>query len=427
MGQDELKSVKVPTVAVVGLGYVGCVSAACLAHLGHKVIGIDRDENKVASILRARAPFYEPGLEELIAAARQTGRLEASTSVEALDADIVLICVGTPSERNGNLDLSYLRRCAAEIAGSIRNPDSRMIVAVRSTVYPGTCEDVVAPYFAAFPNVRLLSHPEFLREGSAVKDFLEPALIVVGGEDRQALSEVAELYAALPLQASLVSLRTAELIKYSCNAFHALKVSFANEIASLAGRLGIDGDEVMQTLCQDEKLNVSRAYLKPGFAFGGSCLPKDLRAISYRASTLGIELPMLSNVLRSNEAHLQRCTARVLDLPGRLGILGLSFKENTDDLRESPVVQMLEVLIGKGRDLVVYDPHIKLDDIYGSNRNYLLNAIPHIGRLMSPTAADCIASAESLVVTQKLPADCAALVAASGKTVIDLTRAPNLT
>ena len=421
-----LECVESQQIAVLGLGYVGCVTAACLAHVGHRVVGVDRDAFKVDSVLGGRAPFFEPGLEDLVREGVAAGRLSATVSLsEALaDADIALICVGTPSEKNGNLGLDQLRRVAQEIAVNLPGRTKRLIVAVRSTVYPGTCEDVVFAEMRAAGNAVVVSNPEFLREGVAVKDFMEPSLLVVGGSDRSAAEQVAAMYAALPVEATIVALRTAELIKYACNAFHAVKIAFANEMGSLAAELGIDGREVMDTLCRDTSLNISKAYLKPGFAFGGSCLPKDLRALVYRAARLDLKLPLLENVLASNQAHLDRATQLALDLPGeRIGVFGLAFKENTDDLRESPVVHLLETLIGKGRKVRVHDPHIQLGEIYGSNQRYIMNAIPHIGNLLDDRLEDMLAWADHVLVAQRPSDEVVVRLEASGKPLIDLVGA----
>jgi GDP-mannose 6-dehydrogenase len=411
-------------VAVLGLGYVGCVTAACLAATGHTVCGVDRDEHKVSSVRRGEAPFYEPGLEQLVKENTALGRLTASTSTaEAMEnAEIALVCVGTPSERNGNLGLDQLRRAIEDIAAACVGRTQPLIVAIRSTVFPGTCEQIVIPLMSGIETIRVVSNPEFLREGVAVKDFMEPALVVVGGNDRAAMQSVASLYAGLDVEPCLVALRTAEMIKYACNAFHAVKIAFANEIGALASRLDVDGMEAMNTLCQDRKLNVSAAYLKPGFAFGGSCLPKDLRALTYRAARLDLKLPLLESAMPSNDRHLDRAILAVLDLPGRIGVVGLAFKENTDDLRESPVVTLLEHLIGKGREIKVYDPHIQLDRIYGSNRDYILNAIPHIGKLLTSGFAELSQWADHLVVTQSPAPELAAQIRASGLPVLDLAR-----
>ena len=415
-------------MAVIGLGYVGCVTAACLASLGHRVIGVDRDEHKVVSVLNGQAPFFEPGLAESIREGVSAGRLSATVDIrEALAAsEIALVCVGTPSEKNGNLGLDQLRRVVAQMAEQARTRTTPLIVAIRSTVFPGTCEEVVMPAFEGSPaRVSVVSNPEFLREGTAMKDFVEPSLVVVGGTDAEAVDAVAGLYAPLGVPASRVSLRTAEMIKYACNAFHAVKISFANEIGALSGRLGVDGAEVMRTLCEDVRLNISPAYLKPGFAFGGSCLPKDVRALNYRANRLDLRLPMLEALLPSNHAQLDRAVELVLDLPAsaRIGVIGLAFKENTDDLRESPVVAMLEHLIGKGRQVRIFDPHIQLDAIYGANRRFILEVIPHIGKLLDSTIDETLGWAEYLVVAQKPSAETTERIRATGLPVIDLVGA----
>jgi GDP-mannose 6-dehydrogenase len=410
-------------VAIFGLGYVGCVSAACLAHLGHRVIGVDRDETKVDNVRRGIAPFYEPGLDELVSANVAAGRLTAAPSAsEALsEADIALVCVGTPSAKNGNLSLEQLERVVSDIASCAENQARKLVVAIRSTVFPGTCEQVVIPAFERCPGVSVVSNPEFLREGAAVRDFMEPGLLVIGGSDPEAMRRVAAAYSGLNIEACLVSLRTAEMIKYACNAFHAVKIDFANEIGALSATLGVDAREVMATLASDVKLNSSPAYLKPGFAFGGSCLPKDLRALVYRSRQLDVSLPLLEAALPSNEAQLRRAIQTVLDRPERnLGVIGLAFKENTDDLRESPVVALLEHLIGKGREVRIYDPHIRLDSIYGTNRSFILRAIPHIGRLMFGSLDELLAWADCLIVAQKPSSDLAARIRSASAPVIDL-------
>jgi GDP-mannose 6-dehydrogenase len=417
-----LKIEKPAHIAVFGLGYVGCVTAACLASLGHRVWGIDRDERKVREVGNGRAPFYESGLEDLVRENVKAGRLSASTSAAGIaEAEIALVCVGTPSEKNGNLGLHQLRRAVTEIAGLLPRRAKPLIIAVRSTVFPGTCEELVLPAFADHPAVSVVSHPEFLREGSAVRDFFEPSLLVVGCNDAAAVQAVAHLYRTLCVKPSRVSLRTAEMIKYACNAFHAVKITFANEIGAVSRRVGVDGAEVMATLCEDVKLNSSAAYLKPGFAFGGSCLPKDLRALLYRAAHLDLKLPLLESALPSNDQHLRRAIDAVLDLPAqRIGVIGLAFKENTDDLRESPVVTLLEQLIGKGRAVQVFDPRIRLDGIYGSNRSFILEAIPHIGRLLTGSLEQILEWADHLVVAHKQASATTERIQASGLPVLGL-------
>jgi GDP-mannose 6-dehydrogenase len=412
-------------VIVMGLGYVGCVSSACLAEVGHNVLGVDRDVHKIESIRRAQSPFYEAGLESLIQRNVAEGRLRAGALDEAelAAADIVMFCVGTPSQANGNIDLSHLRRVCDDIFALLRPRKKRLAITVRSTVFPGTCESLLENVFADRSDVDIVSNPEFLREGTAVKDFMEPSLIVVGGSTDEAAQFVAGLYADLPAEVSIVSLRTAEMIKYACNAFHAVKIGFANEVGSLASSLGVDPEQVMATMCRDTKLNISPAYLKPGFAFGGSCLPKDLRALTFRASRLDLKLPMLESILPSNDEHLRRGIRDVIELPGkRIGIFGLAFKEGTDDLRESPVITIIEHLIGKGREIRIFDPHIQLEAIYGSNLSFVVSALPHIGRLLVKSIDELLSSSDTLVMAQKPSAALLETLKASGLSILDLTR-----
>jgi GDP-mannose 6-dehydrogenase len=411
-------------VAVFGLGYVGSVTAACLAKLGHRVTGVDKDELKVDSILAGKAPFYEPGLPELIRDAVAAGRLTATRDAQAAleDADIALICVGTPSASNGNLGLEQLERVFARIGRHLPTRTRRLVIAVRSTVFPGTVE-ALAALIPDSPQAAFVCNPEFLREGAAVKDFMEPSLVVVGGSDPQAVDTVAALYAPLGAEISRVSLRTAEMIKYCCNAFHALKIAFANEVGALASTVDVSPEEVMETLCRDRKLNTSAAYLKPGFAFGGSCLPKDLRALTYRALRMDLKLPLLEAVLPSNQQHLERAIRQMLDHPARrLAVYGLTFKEDTDDVRESPIVTAIEHLTGKGKTIRIFDPHIDLQSIYGSNRGYLVTTLPHIGRLLTKDFPALAEWAECIVLAQPPTPEAAALISAANKPIIDLVR-----
>ena len=410
-----------PTIAVFGLGYVGCVTAACFTDLGFRVIGVDVDARKVHAIEDGQSPFFEPGLEPLIAKHLHSGLLTATLSTEEAlrDADFAFLCVGTPSAPNGNLNLDYLRKVSTDIAAHLDGRSKPLTVVVRSTVFPGTCDEVVAP--AVEPRAAVVANPEFLREGSAVKDFMEPSLVVVGSRNREAAERVASLFAELPVEASVVALRTAELIKYTCNTFHALKIAFANEIGTLSASLGLDGAEVMETVCRDTKLNISTAYMKPGFAFGGSCLPKDLRALTYRARQLDLDLPLLNSVIPSNEAHISRAFRRVMEMGCRkVGVYGLAFKPNTDDLRESPGVALIERLIGKGCDVKIFDPHIQLDAIYGSNQAFLLSSLPHIGRSMEKNLQGVLGWADVIVVTQEPNAEARQALAHSPVPVIDV-------
>jgi GDP-mannose 6-dehydrogenase len=407
------------------LGYVGCVSAACLARLGHRVYGIDPDAQKIQNIAAGRAPFYEPGLEEVLRETVQAGRLTASTDLmpALAECEVAMICVGTPSARNGNLSTEQLEKVCGQIAEAVQGRTKPLIVTIRSTAFPGTADMLAGPLTAANPNITVVSNPEFLREGAAMDDFMDPSLLVVGGPE-QAARAVAHLYADLPVEPSVVDIRTAEMIKYCCNAFHALKIAFANEVGTLSEKLSVPALEVMQTLCKDTRLNISTAYLKPGFAFGGSCLPKDLRAITYRSKHLDLHLPLLESVLPSNERHIDRGVQQVLDLKSaRVGVFGLAFKENTDDLRESPVVVAIERWIGKGKDLRIYDPHIKISSIYGANKNFILQAIPHIEKLMVPSLEEMLSWSDAVVVAQKPDGASAARIAASGKPVVNLVAA----
>jgi len=409
------------TIAVFGLGYVGCVTAACFARLGFRVLGVDVDGRKVRAVQEGKSPFYEPGLEPLLAKHLSTGLLTATLSAAGAlqEADYAFLCVGTPSAANGNLDLDQLRKVALEIGSHLRGRTKPLTVVVRSTVFPGTCDEIVTP--ALYSKADVVANPEFLREGSAVQDFMEPSVVVVGSNSRAAADRVAALYGALPGKMAIVGLRTAELAKYTFNTFHALKIAFANEIGTLSALLGLDGTEVMETLCLDTKLNISPAYMKPGFAFGGSCLPKDLRALNYRARRLDLDLPLLRSVLPSNEAHIERAFNRIMETGCRkIGIYGLAFKPNTDDLRESPSVALSERLIGKGRDVKIYDPHICLDAIYGSNRAFLLSSLPHIGRCMEDSLHRLWSWAELIVVTQEPTAEVRQILQQSPAPVIDL-------
>jgi GDP-mannose 6-dehydrogenase len=397
-----------------------------LSNLGYKVVGVDRDNGKIRAVNEGRAPFYEPGLKEIIRECLAGGRLSATPDIaEAMaDSEMVLVCVGTPSEENGNFGLEQLLRVCEEIARTVPSRADRLIVAIRSTVYPGTCEDVVAPILGHAEKVSVVDNPEFMREGTAIRDFMEPSLLVIGGSDPSAVQAVAGVYSKIQVEPCLVSTRAAEMIKYASNSFHAVKVAFANEMGALCDRMQISSREVMETFCQDTALNISAAYLKPGFAFGGSCLSKDLRALIYRGNQLNLKLPLLESVLPSNEEQLRRAIGRVMALRAeKIGVFGLAFKENTDDLRESPVVSLLEHLIGKGRDIRVFDPHIQIGVIFGSNRNFVMQMIPHIGQLMCSTLAEMLDWADSIVVAQKPSAVAREVLRATGLPLVDLVEA----
>jgi GDP-mannose 6-dehydrogenase len=391
--------------------------------LGHHVYGVDKDQTKVDSLRARSAPFYEPVLDEIVRETVCSGLLTAGTELHGglARAEIAFVCVGTPPAPDGSLCLEQLDRVFSDIRRSIVSRTRPLIIAIRSTVFPGATEALAESLLAEFPFLSVVSNPEFLREGVAVRDFMEPSLVVVGGSDAGAVASVASVYAPLGVEPCLVSLRTAEMIKCCCNAFHALKIAFANEVGTLASRLCVSPHEVMETLCRDARLNISPAYLKPGFAFGGSCLSKDLRAVTRAASAMDLRLPLLESVLPSNQGHLERAVEQVLNFPGsRIGVFGLAFKEDTDDLRESSCVSAIEQWIGKGRDVRIYDPHIRLDRIYGSNRHFILNALPHIDRLLCSGLEDVLRWCDCVVVTQTPSAENARHIVASGKPVIDL-------
>lgn len=419
-------------VSIFGLGYVGCVSAVCLAESGHKVVGVDLNHQKVAMINAATPPIVEPGLEDALSGVTQTGRLRATGSCdEAVAAsDLALICVGTPGHANGRLNLDALARVAHEIGAALGRHNKPYTVVVRSTVLPGTTEDVVIPALWSGAgdgyrhDIKVAVNPEFMREGSALRDFLNPPFTVVGCDDESTVGQLCRLYTDVSAPFLHTQVRTAEMLKYVANAYHALKISFANEIGDLCEALQVDAHEVMRIFCTDTKLNISDAYLKPGFAFGGSCLPKDLRALSYAAHGMDVDVPLLSTLLPANAARVRRAVYRILATrKRRIGVIGLSFKAGTDDLRESPMVAVVESLIGKGCQLKILDHNVAVAQLVGANRRYIEEEIPHIARLMCESAEALLNNAEVLVVGNADEQSDAVLRAARpGQIVIDLTR-----
>ena len=399
-----MKSMK---ISVFGLGYVGVVSAACLARDGHTVVGVDPNETKVKLINSGRTPIIEAEVEELISEAVAAGRLTAGQDAAAAvrDSDLSLICVGTPSQSNGSLDLRYVKAVCAEIGRAIREKDSYHVVVMRSTMLPGSMLEVVVPALesssgkSAGTGFGVAINPEFLREGSAVFDYRNPPKTVIGCSDDRSGEIVAGLYRHLPAELVVTDLKTAEMVKYVDNVWHALKIGFANEMGNVAKALNVDSHRVMDIFCLDTKLNLSSYYLKPGFAFGGSCLPKDLRAFTYKARMLDLKVPILESILPSNELQIRKGVDMVTAKGGRkIGILGFSFKAGTDDLRESPVVELIERLIGKGYELRVYDRNVNLARLVGANRDYILNRIPHIAALMVEDMDDAIKDADVVVI-----------------------------
>ena len=409
-------------IAIIGSGHVGLVVAGCLAELGHEVVCVDIDRKKIDALNAGETPIHEDYLPELLARYRDRSLTFTTSLGKAVEkASVIFIAVGTPTKADSHADLSFVDSATREIARSSR---SFKVLVEKSTVPVGTAARLQATMNAEGwrnSDFAVVANPEFLREGSAVRDFMEPSLVVVGSHNRAAAERVAALYTGLRVETSVVALRTAELIKYTCNTFHALKIAFANEIGTLSAALGLDGAEVMETVCRDTKLNISPVYLKPGFAFGGSCLPKDLRGLTYRARQLDLDLPLLNSVLPSNEAHITRAFQRVMEVGARkIGVYGLAFKPNTDDLRESPGVALIERLIGKGCDVKIYDPHIQLDAIYGSNEAFLLKALPHIGRSMEKSLQAVMGWAELIVVTQQPTAEAKQALSQSPVPVINV-------
>ena len=394
-------------VSVFGLGYVGCVSAACLADYGYEVIGVDVNPDKVDMINSAMPPVVEPGLGRLLEKVVAPGRLKATTSSERAvgESDVALICVGTPGHANGRLDVATLEQVAREIGSAVKKLNKDFTVVVRSTGLPGTVEGVVTPALLEGAGGRFDSevlvavNPEFIREGSALDDFAQPPLTLVGCPDNEAVYHLRALYAGVDAPFVRTDIRTAEMVKYACNAYHALKVCFANEIGDVCDALGADAQEVMRIFSLDRKLNISSAYLRPGFAFGGSCLPKDLRALLYAAKDADVSAPMLASLLPSNEGQIRQAVNRVLASgKRRIGVVGLSFKPGTDDLRESPLVTLVETLIGKGCDVRILDRNVSIARLTGANQRYIEEEIPHIAELMCETPAALIEHAEVIVI-----------------------------
>lgn len=425
-------------IAVFGLGYVGCVSSACFAEAGHQVIGVDVNTVKVEMVNGGQSPIVEKDVDRLIAEGVQSGHLRAVTdALEAVsESDVSFICVGTPSDQHGGLNLRYVRSVARDIGQALRSHDAYHVVAVRSTVLPGTLETEVIPVLEQASGKKvgegwgICANPEFLREGSAISDFYDPPFTLIGEWDARSGETLAAPYAHLTAPMVRTSVRTAEIVKYVSNAFHALKISFANEVGNFCKKVGVqDSHQVMRIFSMDTKLNISSAYLRPGYAFGGSCLPKDVRALLYRAKHEDLDLPVLQAILRSNELQARRGVEMVIKTgKKRVGVLGLSFKAGTDDLRESSVVYLVETLLGKGYDIKIYDRNVSLARLMGANKEYIEQVIPHISSLMSTSLEEVIGHAEVLVIGQ-WGATFEEAIARSfnGHHVIDLVRiAPDL-
>jgi GDP-mannose 6-dehydrogenase len=397
-------------LSVFGLGYVGCVSAACFAKEGHHVLGVDVNATKVEIINSGKSPIVEAGINELIGEMVEAGRLRATIdSAEAVNnSEVSLVCVGTPSNANGSLDLAYIKRVCKEIGSALEAKREPHVVVIRSTMLPGTIESVVVPALEVYSGKKagrdfgVCINPEFLREGTSLKDFYAPPFTLIGADHEDVAASVRRLYRGINAPLFVTNVKAAEMVKYACNCFHALKVSFANEIGNICKELGIDSHQVMDVFCHDTKLNLSSYYLKPGFAFGGSCLPKDLRALAYKAKELDVETPVLSAILQSNRRQVERAVEMVLRTgKKRVGVLGFSFKAGTDDLRESPMVALIETLIGKGLRLAIYDHDVSLARLFGANKEYIEREIPHISQLMRPSVDEVLACSDLLVVGNK--------------------------
>jgi GDP-mannose 6-dehydrogenase len=397
-------------LSIFGIGYVGCVSAACFAKEGHQVIAVDVNPIKVDMINSGQCPIVEAGIAELVSSVVSQNQLKSTTDVVAAvdGSDLSLVCVGTPSNQNGSLDLNHVKRVCQEIGAALKEKNETHVVVIRSTMLPGTIEDVVVPVLEEHSGKRagkdftVAINPEFLREGTSLQDFYSPPFTLIGADDSDTAGKVRELYAKVDAPVFVTSVKTAEMVKYVCNCFHALKVSFANEVGNISKALGVDSHKVMEIFCHDTKLNLSPYYLKPGFAFGGSCLPKDLRAINYKAKQLDIEAPVLSSILPSNRQQVDRAVQMVLSTgKKRIGVFGFSFKPGTDDLRESPMVTLIETLIGKGLQLKIYDRNISLARLFGANKEYIENQIPHISQLMSESIEEVLEFGDVLIIGHK--------------------------
>jgi GDP-mannose 6-dehydrogenase len=416
-------------IAVIGLGYVGAVTAACLAELGHAVIGVDVDRQKVDEIEAGRSPIIEPRLDELVANGRSSGRLQVTTDLaNALSAcDVVMVCVGTPARSDGTVNLEHIERVSGEIGRELARIQKFVAVVYRSTVPPGTVDGQLRPVLERESSLRadddfgVAMAPEFLREGSGVADFFEPPFIVAGVRDERTLAIITELFAGLERPTHALSIEQAESLKYACNAYHAVKITFANEVGRLLGAVGVDARDVMHVFCEDETLNISTAYLRPGFAFGGSCLPKDMRALMHLARVHDVDVPMLTGILRSNESHLRLAVRRILDADAReVALLGLSFKPETDDLRESPYVELAETLVGKGVRLRIYDPIVNPTRLIGANRRYIESHLPHLQEMLVSTPDAALNGARVAVVGTSDADTIRALVAARPDHVLDV-------
>jgi GDP-mannose 6-dehydrogenase len=416
-------------IVVVGLGYVGAVTGACLTKLGHTVVGVDIDPHKLEPLERGVSPIVEPGLDELVASGRESNRLRVSSDLAASvhDADVVLVSVGTPARSDGTVDLGFVERVTEELGAIVADRSSFLAIVYRSTVPPGTVDGRLRPILERVSGRRAGDAfgvgmvPEFLREGSGVEDFFAPPFTVAGISDDRTLELITRTFAPIEQPIHALSIEAAESLKYACNAYHAVKITFANEIGRLLSAVDVDSRDVMRVFCEDHRLNISSAYLRPGFSFGGSCLPKDLRALMHIARVADVDVPMLNGIMRSNESHVRSATRLVLDSGERvIALLGLSFKPQTDDLRESPYVELAELLGGKGLEVRIFDPIIQPARLFGSNRQYVEKHLPHLQRMLCSTPEDAVRGAGVAVVATADGDVLRAVLDASPRVVLDL-------
>jgi GDP-mannose 6-dehydrogenase len=419
-------------ISIFGLGYVGCVTAACLSKAGHQIWGVDVNPEKVALLQEGKPPIIEEGLAELISAGVDCNLLKATcNSHEAVhDTEVSLVCVGTPSNYNGSLSLDSLKVVTQQIGESLKSKDSHHCVVFRSTVLPGTVRNILIPILADTSgkqidrDVDVCFNPEFLREGSSIHDFYNPFATIIGHSSLRGAQAVRQLYSGIDAPVVATSYEVSEMLKYACNCYHALKVTFANEIGTLCKSMSVDSYQVMELFALDTKLNLSKTYLAPGASFGGSCLPKDLRALLYAGKSKDLSLPLLSSILESNNLHMDRLIQRIVGTKKKkIGVLGLSFKAGTDDLRESPTVVLVETLIGKGFTVRIYDPEVLLARLFGANKNYIEKEIPHISSLLCSTMQEVLEESEVLVICKKMQnLDTALAPYLSQRLIFDLVR-----
>lgn len=417
-------------ISIFGLGYVGCVSLGCLAQNGHKVIGVDVNQNKIDLINQGKPTIIEAEIDLIIKEQHAAGSIIATTDSEmaVLNSEISIIAVGTPSSEKGHLNLNYIFTVAEKIGNAISKKDEFHIVALRSTVMPGTCDkiaDIIEKSSGKKRNeaFAVVDNPEFLREGTAVKDYYNPPLTLIGSDNKEAAAKVARLYEQLPAEIIISDLKVAEIMKYVNNTYHALKISFGNEVGNICSELGIDSHEVMDIFCKDKQLNISPYYFKPGFAYGGSCLPKDLKGLQTLAHDLYVNVPVIDSIDKTNENQIARATKMIYKYWNRkLGFLGLSFKEGTDDLRNSPAVRVIESLLGKGADITVYDKNVNTTMLTGTNKDYIDARIPHLSKLLNSDLEEVISKSDVLVVNTKEKEFIERLKTIDNKIIIDFVR-----